>query len=103
MGSRGEPGARPPPHRAEGRRSKSRVFQGSQGRAGRDPGTQRQESDDAGKLLRFDRVQRVIAAQHGWLDYEKCLLESLVCLRRAGADVIFTYGALDAARLIADQ
>jgi len=40
------------------------------------------------------------AAQNGWLDYEKCLLESLVCLRRAGADVIFTYGALDAARLL---
>ena len=40
------------------------------------------------------------AAQNGWLDYDKCLLESLVCLRRAGADVIFTYGALDAARLL---
>lgn len=40
------------------------------------------------------------ASQNGWLDYEKCLLESLVCLRRAGADVIFTYGALDAARLL---
>ena len=41
------------------------------------------------------------AAQNGWLDYDECLLESLVCLRRAGADVIFTYGALDAARLLA--
>jgi porphobilinogen synthase len=40
------------------------------------------------------------AAENGWLDYDKCLLESLVCLRRAGADVIFTYGALDAARLL---
>ncbi|HEY6558831.1 MAG TPA: porphobilinogen synthase [Polyangiaceae bacterium] len=40
------------------------------------------------------------AAQNGWLDYERCLLESLLCLRRAGADVIFTYGALDAARLL---
>jgi porphobilinogen synthase len=40
------------------------------------------------------------AAQNGWLDYDKCLLESLVCLRRAGADVIFTYGAIDAARLL---
>ena len=38
--------------------------------------------------------------QNGWVDYDKCLLESLVCLRRAGADVIFTYGALDAARLL---
>ncbi len=40
------------------------------------------------------------AAQNGWLDYDKCLLESLLCLRRAGADVIFTYGAIDAAKLI---
>jgi porphobilinogen synthase len=40
------------------------------------------------------------AAANGWLDYEKCLLESLTCLRRAGADIIFTYGALDAARLL---
>jgi len=40
------------------------------------------------------------AAQNGWLDYDRCLLESLVALRRAGADVIFTYAALDAARLL---
>jgi porphobilinogen synthase len=40
------------------------------------------------------------AAQNGWLNYEQCLLEALVGLRRAGADVIFTYGALDAARLL---
>ena len=40
------------------------------------------------------------AAERGWLDYDACLLESLVGLKRAGADVIFTYGALDAARLL---
>jgi len=40
------------------------------------------------------------AAANGWLDYDKCLLESLLCFRRAGADIIFTYGALDAARLL---
>ncbi len=40
------------------------------------------------------------AAEKGWLDYESCLLESLLCLRRAGADAIFTYGALEAARLL---
>ena len=40
------------------------------------------------------------AADRGWLDYDKCLLESLVCLKRAGADMIFTYGAIDAARLL---
>lgn len=40
------------------------------------------------------------ASQNGWLDYERCLLESLVSIRRAGADFIFTYGAADAARLL---
>jgi porphobilinogen synthase len=42
------------------------------------------------------------AAQNGWLDYDRCLLESLLSMRRAGADVIFTYGAVDAARLLRD-
>ena len=40
------------------------------------------------------------AAEKGWLDFDKCLLESLTCLRRAGADVIFTYGAVEAAKLL---
>jgi porphobilinogen synthase len=40
------------------------------------------------------------AAANGWLDYQAGLLESLTSLRRAGADIIFTYGALDAARLL---
>jgi porphobilinogen synthase len=42
------------------------------------------------------------AAERGWLDYDACLLESLLSLKRAGADVIFTYGAQDAARLLGD-
>ncbi len=40
------------------------------------------------------------AAERGWIDYDACLLESLLALKRAGADVIFSYGALDAARLL---
>ena len=40
------------------------------------------------------------AAQKGWLDYESCLIESLLSLRRAGADMIFTYGAIDAATFL---
>ena len=40
------------------------------------------------------------AAANGWLSYEACLLESLTALRRAGADIVFTYGAVDAARLL---
>lgn len=38
------------------------------------------------------------AGERGWIDYEACLLEALLCLRRAGADIIFTYGAVEAAR-----
>jgi porphobilinogen synthase len=41
------------------------------------------------------------AAEKGWLDFDSCLIESLTALRRAGADVIFTYGALEAAKLLA--
>ncbi len=41
------------------------------------------------------------AAANGWLDYRACLLESLLAMRRAGADIIFTYGAIDAARALA--
>lgn len=40
------------------------------------------------------------AAAQGWLDYERGLLESLLCLKRAGADIVFTYGAVDAARAL---
>ena len=40
------------------------------------------------------------ASQNGWLDYDKVLLETLLCFRRAGADGILTYAALDAARLL---
>jgi porphobilinogen synthase len=38
------------------------------------------------------------AAANGWLDYKKCLMETLICFRRAGASAILTYGAVDAAR-----
>ena len=37
------------------------------------------------------------AAQNGWLDEKTCVLESLLAFKRAGADVILTYYALDAA------
>ena len=41
------------------------------------------------------------AAGNGWLDYEACLLETLTAFNRAGADVVFTAAAVDAARLLA--
>jgi porphobilinogen synthase len=37
------------------------------------------------------------AAQNGWLDERTCVLESLLAFKRAGADGILTYYALDAA------
>lgn len=37
------------------------------------------------------------AAAQGWLDERKVLMEALVCLHRAGADMIFTYYAAQAA------
>ena len=43
----------------------------------------------------------VAAAERGWLDRERAMMESLTAIRRAGADVILTYFAKDAARLLA--
>lgn len=43
------------------------------------------------------------AAQNGWLNYEKCLMETLIAFRRAGASAILTYGAMDAARLMNEK
>ena len=40
------------------------------------------------------------AANNGWLDKEKCMLESLLAFRRAGADMILTYFARDAAKAL---
>jgi porphobilinogen synthase len=37
------------------------------------------------------------AAQKGWIDYEKAYLEQLMCFKRAGADLIATYFAKEAA------
>jgi len=40
------------------------------------------------------------AAQNGWLDHDAVVLESLLAFKRAGADGVLTYFALDAARLL---
>lgn len=41
------------------------------------------------------------AAQNGWLDHDAVMMESLLAFKRAGADGILTYFALDAARILA--
>ncbi|ESR23252.1 porphobilinogen synthase [Lutibaculum baratangense] len=43
------------------------------------------------------------AFQNGWLDHDRIVLETLTCFKRAGADGILTYFALDAARLLNDR
>jgi porphobilinogen synthase len=40
------------------------------------------------------------AFANGWLDESKCMLEALLAFKRAGADGVLTYFALDAARAL---
>ena len=40
------------------------------------------------------------AAQNGWLDHDAVVLEALLAFKRAGADGVLTYFALEAARLL---
>ena len=40
------------------------------------------------------------AANNGWLDHDAVMMESLLAFKRAGADGVLTYFALDAARLL---
>jgi porphobilinogen synthase len=39
------------------------------------------------------------AARLGWLDESKAMVESLIAIKRAGADIIITYFAKDFAKL----
>jgi porphobilinogen synthase len=41
------------------------------------------------------------AARNGWIDEPRAMLETLTSIRRAGADIILTYYAREAARAIA--
>ncbi len=38
------------------------------------------------------------AAERGWLDWDKCIMETMMSFKRAGADGVLTYAALDIAR-----
>lgn len=48
-------------------------------------------------------AMHMAAIQNGWLDRDKIILESLLCIKRAGADGILSYFAKDAAKLLKDQ
>ncbi len=43
------------------------------------------------------------AAKNGWLNEKECVLEALLAFKRAGADAILTYFALDAAAWLAEE
>lgn len=43
------------------------------------------------------------AAANGWLDEQKTVMESLICLKRAGADLIITYFAESVCRWLDEQ
>ena len=43
------------------------------------------------------------AAKMGWIEENKAILETLTSIRRAGADLIATYFAKEAAKLIAEE
>jgi porphobilinogen synthase len=40
------------------------------------------------------------AAERGWIDREQAILETLTSIRRAGADIVLTYWAVEAARML---
>ena len=40
------------------------------------------------------------AAQNGWVDHDKIMMEAMLCFKRAGADGVLTYFARDIARLL---
>jgi len=42
------------------------------------------------------------AAEKGWIDGERAMMESLISIRRAGADIIITYFAKEAARYLSE-
>ncbi len=45
-------------------------------------------------------AMHMAAVQNGWLDGESVMMESLTAMKRAGADAILTYYAIEAARLL---
>jgi porphobilinogen synthase len=40
------------------------------------------------------------AAEKGWIDHDRLVMETLLSMRRAGADIIITYFAKDVARIL---
>ena len=51
-----------------------------------------------GPVVQIDAIDRNIGRQRGWIDERAVTLESLLAMRRAGADLLITYAAKDVAR-----
>ena len=47
-------------------------------------------------------AMHMAAISNGWLKRDEIILESLMCIKRAGADAILTYFAKEAAKLLRD-
>jgi porphobilinogen synthase len=45
----------------------------------------------------------VAAAERGWIDRERVILESLTAFKRAGADAILSYFSIEAAKLLSED
>ena len=43
------------------------------------------------------------ASQNGWIDGEAVMMETLLSMKRAGADIIITYFAKEAAKIILES
>ena len=43
------------------------------------------------------------AAQQGWIDEKKLVMENMIAIKRAGAQMIITYHALDVARWLKEE
>ena len=54
-------------------------------------------------ILRSEQYSSKAAAQNGWLDHDAVMMESLLAFKRAGADGILTYFAIDAAKQLREQ
>jgi len=43
------------------------------------------------------------AAQNGWIDEKRIVMENLTAIKRAGADIVITYHALDAVKWLEEE
>lgn len=62
-----------------------------------------QPTDEPVSVFAGEYAMLKAAAQRGWLNEKDAVLEALLCLRRAGSDIILTYYATQAAKWMAGE